>query len=58
MPSALEILRQMVGINSYTANREGVNRLGRLTAVCFAPLGFTAELRAFDQPGMGRSPWC
>ena len=43
MPAALEMLRQMVGINSYTANRAGVNRLSRLTAECFAPLGFTAE---------------
>lgn len=43
MPAALEMLRQMVGINSYTSNREGVNRLGRFTAECFAPLGFTAE---------------
>ena len=33
----------MVGINSFTGNREGVNRLGRFTAECFAPLGFTAE---------------
>jgi glutamate carboxypeptidase len=43
MPAALEMLRQMVGINSYTANPDGVNRLGRFTAECFAPLGFTAE---------------
>jgi glutamate carboxypeptidase len=43
LPAALEMLRQMVGINSYTANRDGVNRLARLTAECFAPLGFTAE---------------
>ena len=43
MPAALEMLRQMVAINSYTANREGVNRLGRLTAECFKPLGFGAE---------------
>jgi len=43
MPTALEILRQMVGINSYTVNRDGVNRLGRFTAECFAPLGFAAE---------------
>jgi glutamate carboxypeptidase len=33
----------MVGINSFTANREGVNRLGEFTADCFAPLGFGAE---------------
>jgi glutamate carboxypeptidase len=43
MPAALEMLRQMVGINSYTANRDGVNRLARFTAECFAPLGFTPE---------------
>ena len=43
MPAALEMLRQMVGINSFTGNRNGVNRLSRFTAECFAPLGFTAE---------------
>lgn len=43
MPATLEMLRQMVGINSFTANRDGVNRLGRFTAECFAPLGFAAE---------------
>ena len=43
LPAALEMLRQMVGINSFTGNREGVNRLSRFTAECFAPLGFTAE---------------
>jgi len=42
MPAALEMLRQMVGINSFTGNRDGVNRLSRFTAECFAPLGFTA----------------
>jgi glutamate carboxypeptidase len=43
MPAALEMLRQMVGINSFTGNRDGVNQLSRFTAECFAPLGFTAE---------------
>ncbi|HOX59554.1 MAG TPA: M20/M25/M40 family metallo-hydrolase [Candidatus Paceibacterota bacterium] len=43
MPAALEMLRQMVGINSFTGNRDGVNRLGRLTAECFEPLGFSAD---------------
>ncbi len=43
LPAALEMLRQMVGINSFTGNRNGVNRLGRFTAECFAPLGFTPE---------------
>lgn len=33
----------MVEINSFTANPEGVNRLGRLTAERFSPLGFMAE---------------
>ncbi len=43
MAPGLEMLRQMVGINSFTSNRAGVNRLGRLTAELFAPLGFVAE---------------
>jgi glutamate carboxypeptidase len=43
LPKALELLRQMVNINSFTANREGVNRLSRFTAECFAPLGFSSE---------------
>jgi glutamate carboxypeptidase len=43
MPPALEMLRQMVDINSYTANPSGVNELARFTAQCFAPLGFSAE---------------
>jgi glutamate carboxypeptidase len=42
-PATLEMLRQMVGINSFTGNPEGVNRLARFTAECFAPLGFSAE---------------
>ena len=53
MPAALELLRQMVGINSYTANRDGVNQLGRLTADCFAPLGFTSEFVPSVNPGYG-----
>src|SRR5262245_40353053 len=43
MPEALEILRQMVEINSFTANRDGVNRLGKVTADYFATLDFGAE---------------
>jgi len=42
LPSTLDLLRDLVGINSYTGNRAGVPQLGRLTAVRFAPLGFTA----------------
>ena len=53
MPAALEMLRKMVAINSYTANPEGVNRLARLTADCFAPLGFTAEFIPSTNPAWG-----
>ncbi|MBI4327941.1 MAG: M20/M25/M40 family metallo-hydrolase [Chloroflexi bacterium] len=53
LPTALEMLRQMVGINSFTGNPEGVNRLGRLTAECFAPLGFKAEFVPSTNPAWG-----
>ena len=53
MPEALELLRQMVGINSFTSNREGVNKLGRFTAQCFAPLGFSAEFVPSANPNYG-----
>ena len=53
LPDALEFLREMVGINSFTANREGVNRLARFTAESFAPLGFTAESVPSVNPAYG-----
>lgn len=53
MPEALEMLRRMVGINSFTANKEGVNLLGRLTAECFEPLGFTPEFVSSTNPDWG-----
>ncbi len=53
MPAALEMLRQMVCMNSFTANLEGVNRLGRFTAECFAPLGFTPEFVPSTNPEFG-----
>src|SRR5258708_2822350 len=53
MPLALEMLRQMVGINSFTANREGVNRLGLLTAELFGPLGFVPEFVPSTNPDWG-----
>ncbi len=53
MSAALESLRQMVAINSYTGNRDGVNRLGRLTAECFAPLGFATERVPSVNPAYG-----
>lgn len=43
LPSYLELLRQMVEINSFTANPAGVNMLGELTMGAFASLGFRAK---------------
>lgn len=43
LPSGLLWLEKMVRINSFTQNKEGVNRLARLTAEAFAPLGFGAQ---------------
>jgi glutamate carboxypeptidase len=43
LPAALDMLRRMIEINSFTGNPQGVNRLARLTAECFAPLGFQPE---------------
>lgn len=45
LPEALDVLREMVGINSFTWNASGVNRVGDLTAQLFEPLGFTVERR-------------
>jgi len=53
MPEALELLRHMVEINSFTANPEGVNRLAQFTANSFAALGFTAESVRSINPAYG-----
>ena len=42
-PAYLDLLHQMVIINSFTLNPRGVNRVGELTAERFASLGFEAE---------------
>jgi glutamate carboxypeptidase len=39
----LDLLSQMVSINSFTTNSEGVNTLGNLTVSIFEKLGFEAE---------------
>ncbi|RMG90264.1 MAG: M20 family peptidase [Chloroflexi bacterium] len=49
----LPLLREMVHINSFTANAAGVNQLGQLTAELFAPLGFTAEFVPPANPQFG-----
>lgn len=43
LPEALTWLERMVGINSFSANPPGVDKVGTLTAECFAELGFQAE---------------
>ncbi|HNQ87061.1 MAG TPA: M20/M25/M40 family metallo-hydrolase [Verrucomicrobiota bacterium] len=54
LPATLDFLREMVGINSYTGNPTGVNRVGELTAAAFAPLGFQAEFVQANHPQWGR----
>lgn len=54
LPAALELLEQMVSINSFTLNAAGVNRLGELTAAAFRPLGFQAEFVPSRYPGYGQ----
>lgn len=53
LPAALDLLRQMVEINSWTENRLGVNRLGDLTAGAFAGLGFKGERVPSENPAWG-----
>lgn len=43
LPKYLDIHRQMVAINSFTANPAGVNALAEYTARLFGDLGFQAE---------------
>lgn len=53
LPAALAMLEKMVAINSFTGNKEGVNRVGQLTEQCFAPLGFSAERVPSANPAWG-----
>ncbi|PWU12864.1 MAG: hypothetical protein C5B50_20645 [Verrucomicrobia bacterium] len=53
LPPTLDLLRQMVAINSFTGNPEGVNHLARLTAETFAPFGFSAEFVPSTNPLWG-----
>jgi len=54
MPETMQWLRRMVGINTFTANAEGVNWLGALTAEFFEPLGFKPEFIPSEVPDYGR----
>lgn len=54
LPFYLQLLREMVEINSFTANAEGVDKLGALTAKVFAELGFSAEFIPSANPTFGK----
>jgi glutamate carboxypeptidase len=60
LPVALDALRQMVGVNSFTHNAAGVDRVGDLTAELFSPLGLDAErvqaieCATSERPKLGR----
>ncbi len=54
MPEAMEWLKRMVDINSFTTNATGVNRLGELTANCFASLGFKPDFVPSEDVSHGR----
>lgn len=54
LPGYLDLLRQMVAINSFTANAAGVNQLGDLTAEAFSALGFRAERVQCADPALGK----
>lgn len=54
LPNYLEILRQMVGINTFTANAAGVNQLAGYTASIFEPLGFQPEYIQSINPAFGK----
>jgi glutamate carboxypeptidase len=53
LPDYLDILRRMVGINSFTSNPRGVNQLGLLTAQLFEKFGCQAEFAASNNPEFG-----
>jgi len=53
LAAALDLLRRLVAINSFTTNASGVDAVAQLTAEAFAPLGFTAELVRCATPGTG-----
>ena len=54
----IEIFREMVSINSHTANPAGVNDLGDYTAGLFENLGFTIERVPSEHSGFGRHLVC
>ena len=53
LPTYLDLLAQMVAVNSFTTNADGVVDLARLTSGIFIPLGFSAELVPSTNPNYG-----
>jgi glutamate carboxypeptidase len=49
----MDLYEKMVSINSFTGNRDGVNRLGAYTASLFAGYGFTLEKIQSVNPAWG-----
>jgi glutamate carboxypeptidase len=54
LPRYLDILRQMVEINTFTANAAGVNRLSEYTASVFSSLGLQPEFIPSVNPKFGK----
>ncbi|MFM8322409.1 MAG: M20/M25/M40 family metallo-hydrolase, partial [Chloroflexota bacterium] len=54
LPETLDLLRQMVEINTFTYNAAGVTRLARFSAEAFAGLGLQAELVPSVNPQFGQ----
>ncbi len=53
LPRYLDLLRQWVEVNSFTANSEGVNKVAELSAAAFSDLGFTDERVPAKNPNFG-----
>ena len=54
LPAYIDLLRQMVEINSFTTNPDGVNHLGNMTAAVFNSLGFQPEFVQSSNPNFGK----
>ncbi len=53
LPDALAWLKRLVAVNSLTTHAAGVDEVARLTAECFAHLGFAAEFIKAEHPDYG-----
>jgi len=54
LPGYIDLLRQMVEINSFTTNPNGVNQLGKLTAGVYKSVGFEPEFVQSTNPDFGQ----